>query len=65
MTAKIICTTLLFLASTSSVFAGTKFAETRRSLIKGYTAEASQAAGAVPAVEHRQGFIKRRLTINC
>ena len=60
MTAKIICTILVFLASTSSVFA-----ETRRNMMTGHVAEARQAARVVPAVERRQGFIKRRLTIFC
>lgn len=60
MTAKIICITLMFLASISSVFA-----EALMSLITGYAAEAFQAASVVPAVERRQGFIKRRLIIIC
>lgn len=65
MIAKIICTTLMFLASTSSVFAGTRFAETRKSMITGHVAKAPQAASAMPTVERRQSFIKRRLRITC
>lgn len=60
MTAKIICATWMFLASTSSAFA-----EARRSMVTGHAVKALRAAGAVPAVEHRQDFIKRRLRITC
>lgn len=65
MAAKIIIITLMILASVSSVSAETGLMETRRNMGTDHDAEAYQAAGAVPAVERRQGLIKRRLIIIC